>query len=113
MIWVDYLLIGAFAFGVLSLFNMLMYRHGHKTTIEADLLLKQMRITSRFWTAMGIYRDYLHEWDSFYDKIRARWDLGRETIRYRYGYDLGEFPHKPVLDEDVACLLVDIEENTL
>jgi hypothetical protein len=106
-------LLGVTALAVISLFSMLLYRHGHKTTIEMDLLLKQMRITSRLWTGMGIYRDYLHDLDEYYDKVNRRWESARDSLNVRYGHELGALPQKPALDPDLACLLMDIEENTL
>lgn len=96
------MLIAALVLAALSLFNMLLYRHGHKTTIESDLLLKQMRITSRLWTGMGIYRDYLHELDKFHEIISERWDNTRQRIKTLYGHDMGPLPAKPVMDGDVA-----------
>jgi hypothetical protein len=113
MIWVDWVLIAAFSLAGLGMFNMMLYRHGHKTTVEMDLLLKQTRITSRLWTGLGIYRDHLHELDKYQDILVERWQGTRKTIHTRFGYDLGPIPTPPVFDHDVACLLVDIEENTL
>jgi hypothetical protein len=35
---------------LMEVIGRLLYRHGHKTTIEMDLLLKQMRVTGRLAT---------------------------------------------------------------
>jgi hypothetical protein len=113
MMWVDWALILAFVFGGLALFNMVLYRHGHKTTIEADLLLKQMRVSSRFYVALGIYRDFVFRWDQWHELVTSRWEDSRSAVKLRYGHDIGDLPDRPYLEEDVACLLVDIEENTL
>lgn len=113
MTWVSYLLISSVVLALAAMCSMLFYRHSHKTTIEMDLLLKQMRITSRLWTGMGIYRDHLHNLDKYHKNLEDRWGNTRARIETLYGHDMGAMPLPPTLDPDLACLLVDIEENTL
>lgn len=110
MNWVDWTLIIAVVLAVLSLIDMLLYRHGHKTTIEMDLLLKQMQVTGRLRMLTGYQRERVDALENFYGGVADQWETQRAAVRARHNYDIGELPEAPEPDADMMRLFADVTE---
>lgn len=107
--WQTYYLMGIAALAAIALMVMLVYRHRHKTNIETDLLLRQMRITSRMRAALDVQSDRIKQLESFNDEMLSNWERQRSEVRGRCDYDMGEMPMPPGPGVDISTLFRDLE----
>jgi hypothetical protein len=90
---------------------MLVYRARHKTNIETNLLLKQMRITSRMRGALDVQKDYLEALDGYHEALLADWEAARRDVRTRCGMDIGEMRMPPEPETDMNRLLATVDRG--
>jgi hypothetical protein len=109
--WVSCLLFIAFVLACVGLGGMLIYRTHHKTTIEMDLLLRQMRLTARLRVGLGLQRDRIDALEGFYANSAETWQTKRHIVKERFGYDIEAIEQLPDGDVDLGELLADIEAN--
>lgn len=102
-----YLVVMAVLAGSVLLF-MLLYRQHHKTTIEADLLLKQMRITGRLRAVADMQKNRLDEFDDYHAHQLGEWETARGVVHQQFGYDIGEMDMPPESTIDLRGLFDDL-----
>jgi hypothetical protein len=107
--WQAYYLVVIAVLAAASLAMMLIYRHRNKTSIETDLLLKQMRITSRMRAALDAQGSWLKQLDRFHMSLLEDWETARAQVLGRCEYDIGEMRLPPTPDVDPSVLFRDLE----
>lgn len=108
--WQLWYLIACCVVAGVVLFLMLWYRHQNKTTIETDLLLKQMRLTSRMRTVLGAQKGRLEALGNYDERVYQDWELARAEVQTKFGYDIGEMEIPPVPTVDLTGLFDDLDE---
>lgn len=109
MSWVGFVLVAGTLFAVISLFDMLLYRNGHKTTIEADLLFKQMRLTGRLRVLVDLQKDRIQNIEEHSIKLAELWEAERHETLEKFSHDIGELPEPPLMNIDLVRLVSDVE----
>lgn len=92
-----------------ALVGMLLYRQSHKTNIETDLLLKQMRITSRLRAVLDMQKNRLDSLDEYHLRLLTDWESTRTDVRSRYNFDIGEMEMPPESTVDLRGLFDDLQ----
>lgn len=109
--WEVYFVVALLLVATGQLTFMLIYRARHKTNIETNLLLKQMRITSRMRGALDVQKDYIEALDDFHEALLEDWEAARRAVRTRCGMDIGEMRMPPEPETDMNRLLASVDRN--
>lgn len=108
--WQLWWLIALMLVGAAALLFMLIYRQRHKTNIETDLLLKQMRITSRLRAVLDMQKNRLDEFDAYHIRQFEEWERTRADVRARFKYEIGDMDMPPEPSVDLRGLFDDLQE---
>ena len=109
MSWATTLLLGIAALAFLGLGGMLLYRQRHKTNVEVDMLIKQLRLNSRMRTALHVQQDWIAELRAYCEQMAEEWSVLRVDIMRREQRDIGVLPKPPAPSMDVDAMFQDIE----
>jgi class 3 adenylate cyclase len=113
MNWSSWILIGFAVVALAVLGGMLYYRETRKTSIEMDMLLRQMRITNRLRSLAQQQSERIQALEDFHEKVVVpQWEAERERLRRR-GEDVSfmEIPEQPPAEIDLARLFADVDES--
>lgn len=108
--WQLWWLIILVVIGASVLVFMLLYRQRHKTNIETDLLLKQMRLTSRLRAVLDMQKGRLDEFDAYHQRQFEEWERVRTDVRTRFKYEIGDMDLPPEPAVDLRGLFDDLQE---
>ena len=111
MSWVGWVLIFAGVLAMACMGAMLVYRHGHKTTIEMDLLIKQMRITGKLRILSIHQKERIDLLEDFHRVLADQWKAQRAEVQSRHRYDIGELPEMPRPDVNLTNLIDNVDSD--